>query len=422
MKMKNKKIAMVHYTYPPVVGGVEAVVQAHARILAKNGYRIKIITGTGEAEDGIQVRAIPELKTLILFEETLSKRLKKGGLTERFDQLKEEIFSQVLKELQDIDICIIHNVMTMHFNLPLTCALKQIIEKLSPRVKFYLWCHDSAVINPAYKKDIPRTDKYPWNILSEFIPQAEYVTISKLRQRELANLFSVNPEVIQVVPGGVDLKSFLGISDSVWRFAWDRSIFTADVVMFFPSRILKRKNYQLGIKVAGEMKKRGKSAKFIITAPPDPHNPETVQYFDYLHTLCENLGVKEEVIFLCDFEKKYNLKLDSRQIKDLYSICDALFITSTQEGFGIPLLEAGAKRIPIICTSIDPLSEVVKDYALKVNLEEDIPKITTKILDYLDSIPTSPMFKRVARNYSWGTIYKNHLKRLVDKDEKNRYR
>jgi len=420
--MGNRKIAIVHYTYPPVIGGVESVIQAHARILTKNGYEVKIITGEGRGENKIEVKVIPKLRTLASFDEALNKTLKEGRLLDEFYQLKDEIFSEVRKELERVDICIIHNVMTMHFNLPFTCALKELIEELSPEIKFYLWCHDSTLLNPAYQKDIPKKERYPWKILSEFIPQVEYITISKLRQRQLAGIFSVDPELIQVVPGGIDLKSFLNISDTVWNFAWENNVFAADIVMFFPSRILKRKNYELGIKVVAEMKKRGKKCKFIITAPPDPHNPGTVHYFDYLHRLCSDLNVEEEVLFLSDLKETYNFKLSSKEIKDLYSICDALFITSTEEGFGLPLLEAGAKRVPILCTNIEPLPEVVKNYALKIDLDEDVSKITNRILNYLNDIPTFYMFKRTASNYCWEAIYKNHLKKLVDENAENRHR
>ncbi|MBE0478756.1 glycosyltransferase family 4 protein [Candidatus Aerophobetes bacterium] len=416
--MENRKIAIVHYTYPPVIGGVEIVIQAHARILVKNGYRVKVISGVGESENGIEVKIIPELRSLASFEETLDKKLKEGEVSKKFYQLKEEICLKLEDELRDVDVCVIHNIMTMHFNLPLTCALKQLMEKLSSRVTFYLWCHDSALMNPAYQKDMAQKDKYPWSILSEFIAQAEYITISELRQRELAALFSIDSELIQVVPAGIDLKSYLDISDSVWNFAQDKELFTSDIVMFFPSRILKRKNYELGIKVIKEIKKRGKKCKFIITSPPDPHNPGTINYFDYLHKLCRDLEVQEEVIFISDFKESYDLKLDFKEIKDFYSICDALFITSTQEGFGIPLLEAGAKKIPIICTDIEPFPEVTGDFALRVNLTEDIPQIATKILNYLNGIPTFSMFKRVTAHYSWEAIYENYVKKLVDEDAK----
>jgi len=412
---ENKSIAIVHYTYPPVIGGVERVVQAHARILTRNGYRVKVISGAGEKEEGIEVKVIPCLRSLAIFDQELDKGLKKGKRLNRFYDLKEEIFYQVEKELAGIDICIIHNIMTMHFNLPLTCALNELIEKLHSRTKFYLWCHDSTLINPIYQKDIPYPDQYPWNLLSRFNPQVDYIAISELRRRELAELFSVDAHLIQVIPAGVDVKSLLNISDSIWNLAWDKGFFESDLVMFFPSRMLQRKNYELGIRVLEEMKKRGKRCKFVITAPPYPHNPAAAQYFNYLHQLSKELGVEEEVIFLFDLKQRYELKLDYKEVKDLYSLCDVLFITSTQEGFGIPLLEAGVKRIPIICTNIEPLSEVVQNYALKIDLKQDIPTITEKILNYVEFLPPLSMFKRVVSRYSWEAIYKNYLEKLVNK-------
>lgn len=410
----KKKIAIVHYTYPPVIGGVESVIQDHARILTKNGYKVKIITGEGKGDGKVDVKVIPQFASLELIDEKLNREVREGILSNRFHQLKEKIFSRLKEELIDVNVCIIHNIMTMHFNLPLTCALNEVIDKFHKRVKFYLWCHDCALVNPAYKNDIPYPELYPWNLLSRFNPKANYIAISELRKRQLATLFRVDKDLIQVVPVGLEIKSFLNISDPIWNLAWEKGFFESDLTMFFPSRMLERKNYELGIRVVREMKNRGKVCKFVITGPPDPHNPETARYFDYLHQLSKNLDVEEEIIFLFDLRKNYGIKMDYQDIKELYSICDVLFLTSTQEGFGIPLLEAGAKRMPIICTNIEPLPEIVKDYALKVDLNQDIPTITTSILNYLESLSIFSMFKRITSHYSWELIYKNYLKKLVD--------
>ncbi len=418
--MTKRKIAIIHYTYPPVIGGVEGVIQAHARMLTEDGYKVKIISGIGESEDKIEIKVIPQLKSLASVDENLDRKLKKGEVPEKFYKLKEKIFSQVKKELEDVDVCIIHNVLTMHFNLPFSCALDELVGRLCSKVKFYLWCHDSSLVNPLYRNDIPHPNRYPWNILSKFNSKAEYIAISHLRRKQLAKLFSVDLSLIKVVPVGVDVKSFLGISESVWRLAKDKGFFESDLVMFFPSRIVPRKNYELGIKVTKEMKKMGKRCKFVITAPPDPHNPKTARYFDYLHKLSQDLELEEEVIFLHDWKNQYGLKLDYTEIKEFYSLCDVLFVTSTQEGFGIPLLEAGVKRVPIVCTNIESLSEVVQNYALKVDLRQDTATIAKNILKYLQSIPTFSMFKRVILDYSWETIYRKYLKKLVDKNAKNR--
>lgn len=418
--MKDKKVAIIHYTYPPVIGGVENVIENHAQMLAEDGYKVKVLSGVGESQNRVEVKVIPQLQSLSSVDGGLDKDLKRGKVPERFHSLKDEIRTRLEKELKDVDTCIIHNILTMHFNLPLSCALDELIEKLHPEINFYLWCHDSALINPSYKRDIPYLDRYPWDILSRFNPDAGYIAISNLRKKQLASLFSISPSRIEVIPVGVDIKSFLGISDTVWQLAWDKGFFETDLVMLFPSRIVARKNYELGLKVTEQINKMGKKCKFVLTAPPDPHNPEATEYFNYLHKLSEELDVQEEVIFLYDWKDQYGLQLDYKEIKDLYSICDILFVTSTQEGFGIPLLEAGAKKIPIVCTDIEPLTEVAEDYALRVSLKQDPANIAREILHYLESIPTFNMFKRVVLKYSWKIIYKKYLKKLVDNHAKDR--
>jgi len=109
--MEGRKIAIVHYTYLPIIGGVEIIIQAHAKILAKKGHKIlakkghkiKIITGAGKTENGIEVKIIPELRSLALVDEDLNKKLKEGKLSEKFNKLKDSIFLKIKKELEDMD-------------------------------------------------------------------------------------------------------------------------------------------------------------------------------------------------------------------------------------------------------------------------------------------------------------------------------
>jgi hypothetical protein len=42
------KTAILHYTVPPVVGGVEAVILAHTKLLLKADYPVTVIAGAGE--------------------------------------------------------------------------------------------------------------------------------------------------------------------------------------------------------------------------------------------------------------------------------------------------------------------------------------------------------------------------------------
>ena len=45
------RIALLHYTALPVVGGVEVVVGRHATLLADAGYDVAIVAGRGRSPD-----------------------------------------------------------------------------------------------------------------------------------------------------------------------------------------------------------------------------------------------------------------------------------------------------------------------------------------------------------------------------------
>ncbi|HEV7403678.1 MAG TPA: glycosyltransferase, partial [Chthoniobacteraceae bacterium] len=56
------RIALLHYTCPPVAGGVERVLMDHARLFARNGHEVTIICGEGTGGSGIEVRVLPEMR------------------------------------------------------------------------------------------------------------------------------------------------------------------------------------------------------------------------------------------------------------------------------------------------------------------------------------------------------------------------
>ncbi|WP_440680943.1 glycosyltransferase family 4 protein [Candidatus Pelagibacter sp. HIMB1623] len=53
-------------------------------------------------------------------------------------------------------------------------------------------------------------------------------------------------------------------------------------------------------------------------------------------------------------------KLTRREISKIYKINDVLFFPSVYEGFGLPLLEAINSGIPVVCSDIKVLKEIIK--------------------------------------------------------------
>jgi hypothetical protein len=58
------KIALLHYSSPPVVGGVESVLAHHASLMADAGHQVTIFSGCGEQfDERINVQILPQLSS-----------------------------------------------------------------------------------------------------------------------------------------------------------------------------------------------------------------------------------------------------------------------------------------------------------------------------------------------------------------------
>lgn len=249
--------------------------------------------------------------------------------------------------------------------------------------------------------------------MKKFNKNAHYIAISKWRKKELCQLFDISSDLIKVIPNGISIKSFLRISDSVWKIACKKKLFDDELVMFFPSRIVKRKNYELAIRITKELVISGKKCKLLITAPPDPYNPSAKKYYEYLLCLVEKMELKNQVIFLSELMDVYGLGVGYHELQDLYKICHLLLITSSQEGFGIPLLEAAVTKLPIACSDIPPLSDIAGEEVLFFKLDDQPHNIARRIIKFMDTCPTYLMFRRIVSKFSWQSIYQNYLKDLV---------
>jgi len=45
--MDKPKIGIIHYSYPPIVGGVETIVRQQAHKFSDSGYKVTVIVGEG---------------------------------------------------------------------------------------------------------------------------------------------------------------------------------------------------------------------------------------------------------------------------------------------------------------------------------------------------------------------------------------
>lgn len=339
------RLAILHYTLPPVIGGVERVIRDQTEALRKLGHEVELLTRTSE-------------------------------------------FC-----LTSYDAVIIHNVMTMPFDLEWTQEL-HLLAAEHPEIRWVNWVHDVAAVNPAYAH-------LGWQVP---VPPMLHVAVSEVRRADYALATGLPLESIHVIPNGIDLASVLGLTPRIAALPLgDR-----ELVLVHPTRLVRRKNIELGLRVLGALRSEGCDAIYMITGAPDPHQADGVAYHRELKSLVNELDLAEHVLFLGETEP-----LGDDDVRSLYVVADALFFPSMGEGFGLPLLEALAHRLPIFCSNLPAHNEVLEEAGHYFQSDSEPKEISAQIMRWLHHNQPTRHRRLLRQSFDMLRICQEHLEPLL---------
>jgi glycosyltransferase involved in cell wall biosynthesis len=413
-----KNVGIIHYTAPPSeAGGVEIVIAAQTEFLSSRGYNVHLIYGSGggfERENVIE-HALPLLSPRnpkIL--EVQKSVLKSEMETEEFLDVKNQIKEQLKPLLENLGACIVHNIPSMPFNFAATAAINELTEQLD--TKFIYWVHDIALLREEWRD---RADRFPLTCLLYKNKKITYVAVSNFRASQLEQL--PNSHLfgkIHVIPNGVHVEDYLKIDKTTIDLMKRLGISFTDLVILIPVRVTPRKNIELALYVADELKRlmSDRVVKVLITGPPD-HQATTMgmKYLDYLEQIVRRRGLEDNVIFCHELISHDRVKKDERIIKwsigDAYAISDIVFIPSIEEGFGLPVIEAGAARKMVFCSRIPPFQELIREGidGFMFDLHESPYNIAYRIYKEVIADVVDSNFNNVMKRFSWDTILSRRL-------------
>jgi glycosyltransferase involved in cell wall biosynthesis len=402
------RIGLLHYSAPPVVGGVESVIGHHARLMFEDGYQVSILAGRGAQTN----QSIPFISLHLAdsrHPEVLAVKaeLDAGKATARFDRLVAALEEVLTKHLAGLNVLIAHNVCSLNKNLSLTAALKKVCSQPgAPRL--ILWHHDLAWTTPRYRAELH--SGYPWDLLRTDWPEALQVTVSEPRRQELAGLIGVPASRILVVPNGVEAGKFLKLEDQTHNFLTEMNLLAGEPLLLLPVRITPRKNIELAIRALAVLREHFPEAKLVVTGPLGPHNPANAAYFNRLLAIRSELNLDRAAIFLAEHTRQY---LSDEVISDFYRIADALLLPSREEGFGIPVLEAGLVGLPVFCADIPPLRDLGESFATYFSPDGSPAEVAALIENRLSCESTYGLRRRVKQEYTWEHIYDKRIRPLL---------
>jgi glycosyltransferase involved in cell wall biosynthesis len=169
---------------------------------------------------------------------------------------------------------------------------------------------------------------------------------SQSTREDLIELLNVDPSRIDVVPlglGAVAREQPPSEAETRSRFGLDRR-----AVVLTLSAKRPHKNLRMLIGALGRIVPERRPV-LVLPGYPTAHEAE-------LRAHAERLGVAEDV--------RFPGWVSTREVEGLWGLARAFVFPSLYEGFGLPVLEAMSRGVPVACSNASSLPEVAGDAAL----------------------------------------------------------
>jgi glycosyltransferase involved in cell wall biosynthesis len=195
------------------------------------------------------------------------------------------------------------------------------------------------------------------------------VAISRAGAADVERYLRVPRERIDVVPLGYgagsrpaptpseELRARLGLGDG-------------PIVLNVAMKKVHKNQLRL-VQALAAVRRRVPDAQLVLPGAPTPYEQQ-------LRSEAESLGLAGAVTF-----PGY---VDAADLEGLYEAASAFVFPSLNEGFGLPVLEAMARSVPVVTSSVSSLPEVAGDAALLVDPTsvDEIADATARVLTDAD--------------------------------------
>lgn len=403
-----KKVALLHFAYPPSVGGVEIFIREQSLVLSDLGYDTLVLVGSGKENDKrVNLIEVKEFQSLSMTNRELyNKILSSKTIPEGFYETAKIIRERLEMYLLDRDVVIIHNMLSLTHNLPFIHACKDYV-LTHPEKIFISWIHDHKFVG----FDKVRTTDFILSpdvnkLLTEKINKVTYVTISKSLKELLIKVTNLAASDVHVISNGINIQKFLEIDNSIWELSQKYSLLQKFPLIITPANILDRKNIDYCLDVVSDLREYYPNVLYMITGNTSRHK-DNESYYNLLKNKIVKLSLENHVLFLGTV---YNRALLESEIHDLYSLSDIVFYLSKSENFGLPLLESALAKTPIFLSNLAVFKEIAGENFTYLDIDTLLPKdISRIVINYLEKSKSIAVNHYVKNNYELSIITREKL-------------
>ncbi len=256
-----------------------------------------------------------------------------GEVHETFFKESDVIAEDLVDKLQDIDVCIMHDIHYQGWHLVHNVAIRKAQETLS-KVKFIAFTH-SAPVNR------PHNPKWPFSARYTPMPNTLYVYPTQSGISALAKQYNVPEGRCRVVNNSLDILSFA--SNEIQTLSREIDLLSPDILIVYPGRLTVAKKFEKVAMLGGAIKKHWeKSVSLIFCDFPSSDIPSNT-YKALIRAQGAVYGLEyQDIIFTSDL-KEYKSGFPRKAVLELFSLSNLFICPSFSESFGLTIIEAASK-------------------------------------------------------------------------------
>lgn len=255
-----------------------------------------------------------------------------GTVHKEFYEQAACIAQDYVRHLQDVDVCIMHDILYQGWHLVHNVAIRQ-AQKSLPGVRFLAFTH-SLPVNRPQKIEEPFSARFTPMPNTRFV----YPTYSGLEA--LARQYDVPQGSCAVVYNSLPLLEIL--SRDVQQVADHADLLNADILVVYPGRLTPGKRFEKVAALAGAIqRKTEQSTKVIFCDFPSADIPSEI-YKRTIQTEGMKFGLEADgLLFTSDLG--YEQGFPRRGVFELFGLSNLYLCPSYSESFGLTVLEAASR-------------------------------------------------------------------------------
>jgi glycosyltransferase involved in cell wall biosynthesis len=331
------KVCFISPEYWPLSGGTGAYVYYLSNALLKNGYQIKIVTGSNQAQD---VQVNPNLNVSFL-------KIPKMPIVKSF-----LLAGNSYRKLQSVRTTA--NIDITHPQLPLTpsFAVPPNFGKTLVCTVHSTWKGEAEAIRGEPYSRLNANEKFlvSFNWFLRFFEEGmihrarKIIAVSYFTKWELTKYYKIPAHKIQVIHNGVDIKKFQPAVDKR-KVKVSMGLKSDDLAIVSVGRLYARKGLFTLIESMPDIIKKFPKAKFIISGKGQSGEMHK------LNAHAERLGVRGNIVFT-----GYT---PDRELPKLYQAADVFAFSTFYEHHPFAVLEALATGLPVVTTTVGGIPETI---------------------------------------------------------------